>query len=138
MRIDDIEMFRVLAETLSYTNAANRLYLTQSSLTRIIQQMEEELGFQLFEKGGLLGGKSFTLRSIPVRNLYSAALAADTRHEFSVHQVPHDNLQVFFLVPLPVRNILQRNVMVCRLLGQVNHHAQCVSSPGGNHGFFLL
>lgn len=50
MRIDDIEMFRVLAETLSYTNAANRLYLTQSSLTRTIQQMEEELGFQLFDR----------------------------------------------------------------------------------------
>ena len=50
MRIDDIEMFRVLAETLSYTNAANRLYLTQSSLTRIIHHMEEELGFQLFDR----------------------------------------------------------------------------------------
>ena len=50
MRIDDIECFRVLAETLSYTNAANRLYLTQSSLTRTIQQMEEELGFQLFDR----------------------------------------------------------------------------------------
>ena len=50
MRIDDMECFRVLAETLSYTNAANRLYLTQSSLTRTIQQMEEELGFQLFDR----------------------------------------------------------------------------------------
>ena len=50
MRIDDIECFRILAETLSYTNAANRLYVTQSSLTRTIQQMEEELGFQLFDR----------------------------------------------------------------------------------------
>lgn len=50
MRIDDIECFRVLAETLNYTNAANRLYLTQSSLTRTIQQMEDELGFQLFDR----------------------------------------------------------------------------------------
>lgn len=50
MRIEDMECFRVLAETLSYTNAANRLYLTQSSLTRTIQQMEEELGFQLFDR----------------------------------------------------------------------------------------
>ena len=50
MRIEDLEAFRVLAETLNYTNAANRLYLTQSSLTRTIQQMEEELGFQLFDR----------------------------------------------------------------------------------------
>ena len=50
MRIEDLEAFRVLAETLNYTNAANRLYLTPSSLTRVIQQMEEELGFQLFDR----------------------------------------------------------------------------------------
>ncbi len=50
MRIDYIECFRVLAETLNYTNAANRLYMTQSSLTRTIQLMEEELGFQLFDR----------------------------------------------------------------------------------------
>lgn len=50
MRIDDIECFRILAETLNYTNAADRLYLTPSSLTRTIQQMEAELGFQLFDR----------------------------------------------------------------------------------------
>ena len=50
MRIDDMECFRVLAETLNYTNAANRLYMTPSSLTRVIQQMEEELGFLLFDR----------------------------------------------------------------------------------------
>ena len=50
MKIDNIECFRVLAETLNYTNAANRLYMTQSALTRAIQQMEDELGFPLFDR----------------------------------------------------------------------------------------
>lgn len=50
MKIDNIEIFCVLAETLNYTNAANRLFMTQSALTRAIQQMEEELGFQLFDR----------------------------------------------------------------------------------------
>lgn len=50
MKIDHIECFRVLAETLNYTNAANRLFMTQSALTRAIQQMEDELGFQLFDR----------------------------------------------------------------------------------------
>ena len=45
MRIDDIECFRILAETLNYTNAADRLYLTPSSLTRIIQQWKPSWAF---------------------------------------------------------------------------------------------
>lgn len=35
---------------MNYTNAANRLFMTQSALTRAIQQMEEELGVQLFDR----------------------------------------------------------------------------------------
>ena len=76
MRIEDIEVFRVLAETLSYTNAANRLYLTQSSLTRTIQQMEEELGFQLFDRSRrsvslTAAGKSFYEQCGSVLDAYS-------------------------------------------------------------------
>jgi DNA-binding MarR family transcriptional regulator len=41
MRMDNIGCFIVLAETLNYTEAANRLYITQSVLSRTIQQMEE-------------------------------------------------------------------------------------------------
>ena len=68
MRIDDIECFRILAETLNYTNAADRLYLTPSSLTRTIQQMEAELGFQLFDRSRrsvslTAAGQSFYLNS---------------------------------------------------------------------------
>ena len=50
MKTEHIEIFCVLAETLNYTNAANRLYMTQSAMTRAIQQMENELGFQLFDR----------------------------------------------------------------------------------------
>lgn len=50
MRIDSIECFRVLAETLNYTDAAHRLHMTQSALTRSIQQMEEKMGVLLFDR----------------------------------------------------------------------------------------
>lgn len=78
MRIDDIECFRILAETLNYTNAADRLYLTPSSLTRIIQQMEAELGFQLFDRSRrsvslTAAGQSFYLNSEGILASYYAA-----------------------------------------------------------------
>lgn len=79
MRIDDLETFRVLAETLSYTNTANRLYLTQSSLTRTIQQMEEELGFQLFDRSRrsvslTAAGESFYRECQAVLNSYRSCV----------------------------------------------------------------
>lgn len=50
MRIDNLECFLALAETLNYTEAASRLFITQSALSRTIQQMEEELGMELFSR----------------------------------------------------------------------------------------
>lgn len=43
--------FVVLAETLHYANAVEKLYTTQSTLSKHIQAMEKELGAQLFVRG---------------------------------------------------------------------------------------
>jgi DNA-binding transcriptional LysR family regulator len=50
MRFSSIQSFLTLADTLNYTEAAERLYVTQSALSRVILQMEEELGVQLFSR----------------------------------------------------------------------------------------
>lgn len=50
MRTEQIHFFLALAETLNFTEAANRLYITQPSLSRSIAQMERELGVQLFKR----------------------------------------------------------------------------------------
>lgn len=42
--------FSVLAETLNFHAAAERLHLTQPALTRSIARLEQELGVQLFER----------------------------------------------------------------------------------------
>lgn len=42
MKIEGIEFFLTLAETLNYSDAADRLFITQSALSRTIQQMERE------------------------------------------------------------------------------------------------
>jgi len=43
--------FVVLSETLHYSNAADKLYTTQSTLSKHIKAMEKELGSPLFERG---------------------------------------------------------------------------------------
>lgn len=43
-----IKCFLTLAETLSFTETARRLYMTQQSVSKYIARLEEDLGFQLF------------------------------------------------------------------------------------------
>ncbi|WP_235578382.1 LysR substrate-binding domain-containing protein [Pseudorhodoferax sp. Leaf267] len=49
-RLDLLRSFAVAARTLSFTQAAHELALTQSAVSRQIQQMEEGLGVALFER----------------------------------------------------------------------------------------
>lgn len=55
MQIKTLKYFVVLAESHSINEAAQRLYLAQPSLTKSLQQLEQELGLQLFyrSKGGI-------------------------------------------------------------------------------------
>ncbi len=46
----ELTLFRLVAETGSFTRAAERVGLTQSAMTRQIQGMEERLGAALFER----------------------------------------------------------------------------------------
>lgn len=49
MRIDYLEEFTVCARNLNARQTAEELYITQSSLNRHIKQLEEDLGFSLFD-----------------------------------------------------------------------------------------
>ena len=50
MEIEYIREFIVLAETGSFLETAERLFISQSSLTRHIKSIEEELGAKLFDR----------------------------------------------------------------------------------------
>ncbi|MDR1824675.1 MAG: LysR family transcriptional regulator [Bifidobacteriaceae bacterium] len=50
MKIEYLVEFADLADSLSYTETARRLWLTESSLSRHIKSIEEELGVALFER----------------------------------------------------------------------------------------
>ncbi|MCC8052190.1 MAG: LysR family transcriptional regulator [Clostridiales bacterium] len=50
MDIDFLREFMELSETCSYQDASERLYITNSTLSKHIQKMEAELGVPLFER----------------------------------------------------------------------------------------
>ena len=45
-----LEAFCSLAETLSFTSTAQNLFLSQQTVSRLISELEEELGFRLFNR----------------------------------------------------------------------------------------
>src|SRR3970040_1296931 len=55
MELSPLRTFRVVAETLNFTRAAERLSLTQSAVSHQIKALETELGEPLFirAKGGV-------------------------------------------------------------------------------------
>ncbi len=52
MDLYQIRYFMTIAETNSFTKAAERLYVSQPSLSAGIKKLEKELGVVLFERGG--------------------------------------------------------------------------------------
>ncbi len=50
MELRHLRYFDALAETLNFTRAAERLHVTQSTLSHQIRQLEEELGHALFDR----------------------------------------------------------------------------------------
>lgn len=50
MELRHLKYFVTVAETLNFSNASKRLYISQGTLSQQIQQLEGEIGAQLFER----------------------------------------------------------------------------------------
>ena len=51
MNLDNVKCFLSLAECLNFTKAAEKEHMTQTSMSRKISGLEEELGVRLFYRG---------------------------------------------------------------------------------------
>ena len=52
MNLQQLEYFKVIAETKNFTTASNILLITQPALSKAISKLEDELSVQLFEREG--------------------------------------------------------------------------------------
>lgn len=50
MNRQTLEYFIALSETLNFTEAGKRQFVSQTTISRAIKQLEKEIGFALFER----------------------------------------------------------------------------------------
>ncbi|GEN22865.1 LysR family transcriptional regulator [Halomonas cupida] len=117
MELRHLRYFRAAAEELNITRAAARLHMAQPPLTRQINQLEEELGAQLFVRGprGLTltpAGQFFYEHSLQILEKLDTTVTAvrrmvrHNRELFSIGFVP----SLFYgQLPLLVRGLRQKD-----------------------------
>ena len=61
MEIRQLKYFLKVAETLNFSEASRKLYITQSTLSQQISHLEQEIGLPLFERNSV----SYTHLTLP-------------------------------------------------------------------------
>ena len=56
MELEQLRAFAAVAETGSFTRAAEKLYTSHSSISRAVSALERELGATLLERGNRVAG----------------------------------------------------------------------------------
>lgn len=79
MDLYQVRYFLTIAETGSFSRAAERLYMSQPSLSTGIKKLEKEFGVSLFERGGrrtilTSAGRSFLKKATVIMEQYHAAV----------------------------------------------------------------
>ena len=79
MDLYQVRYFLTIAETGNFSRAAERLYLSQPSLSTGIKKLEQELGVSLFERGGrrtvlTTAGRAFLEKATVIMEQYQSAL----------------------------------------------------------------
>lgn len=105
MEIQHLKNFCVIAEYESLTEAAKRLHVSQSSLSRNLQALEDEIGVPLFDRLG---------RKIVINNagrvaLRRARLALDSLSsvkEDVLNVASKSNLEVNLYTPVPMAELM--------------------------------
>ncbi len=73
MEIRQLKYFLKVAETLNFSEASRKLYITQSTLSQQISHLEQEIGLPLFERNShevyLTGGQGIETLRPKVRSI---------------------------------------------------------------------
>lgn len=138
MEITQLQYFRTVAETGSFTRAAEKLHMTQSALSKSIARLEEEIGVRLFEREGnriTLNrfGQQFLRDSEPVMRQLSDCVRSvremagleqgDVRIAISkdvfvdhivqqfLHEHPNASVHCYLLTPDQIKEALEKGVI---------------------------
>ncbi|MFQ3787862.1 LysR substrate-binding domain-containing protein [Halomonas sp. A29] len=116
MELRHMRYFLAIAETLNFTRAAEKVHVTQSTLSHQIRQLEEELGQPLFARVGkrvviTQAGQAFHEHVAPILRQVDQALGAmketpdELRGELRIAATHSFNVQ---LIPLCLSVFMQR------------------------------
>ncbi|KAA0012620.1 LysR family transcriptional regulator [Billgrantia pellis] len=116
MELRHLRYFLALAETLNFTRAAQRVHVTQSTLSHQIRQLEEEVGRPLFAREGKKvliteTGQAFLEHVVPILRQVDRAVGAlkespdELRGELRIAATHSFNVQ---LIPLCLSRFMQR------------------------------
>lgn len=110
MDIKALQRLLIIAEEMNMRRAADRLHIAQPVLTRMVHQMEEELGFPLFDRRNKRrfalspAGQAFVLRMTSMVEQYDEAVHATRK----IAQGEREKLVVGYVPVAMVSNILPR------------------------------
>lgn len=107
MDYNKIESFMSIVETGSITNAADKLYVSQSTLSDRLSSLEEELGTRLIQRGP--GNKKLTLTEKGVEFLDFSARYLELNKEIEAWKENRERFQLKISAPQSVNSYLFRN-----------------------------
>jgi len=83
MRLEDLDVFRAVHETGTFQRAALRCGLSQSAVTKVVRQLEDEFGVQLMERGSRSLALTPAGRTLYQRARELSALTVTTRRDMA-------------------------------------------------------
>lgn len=110
----EVEAFLAIVKYGSISQAADRLFVTQPALSRRIRAAEEELGYELFERGRGIrnvrlteAGRDFTAVAERFLQLYKEAEELPVKRNKRVLKVSTINSLSYYLIPGVVRRLME-------------------------------
>lgn len=97
MEIRQLRYFLKVAETLNFSEASRKLYITQSTLSQQVSHLEQEVGFPLFERNShevFLTEAGRQLRPFAQATVNAAAACADRMNDLREMQTGELNIGV--------------------------------------------